>query len=173
MAKDKTYDTDEETTGSIVEEAAVAYESTTHATTRVISLMGMDAKKEYKTIANDNDFIHLIRNGLPKKAMDNLMDVTGINAQEMASITHTSDRTLRRYTAATRLNQELSERMVELARLYERGQGVFGSMERFKKWMDTPLTPLGHATPKSYLDTSMGIDLLMTELGRIEHGIFA
>ena len=91
----------------------------------------------------------------------------------MAAIVHTSDRTLRRYTANQKLSQEQSERMIEMARLYSRGEEVFGTMDKFKQWMDNTILALGNKKPKEYLDTSMGINMLMNELGRIEHGIFA
>jgi putative toxin-antitoxin system antitoxin component (TIGR02293 family) len=91
----------------------------------------------------------------------------------MAAITHTSDRTLRRYKPQQKLSQEQSERMIELARLYSRGETVFGSITAFRQWMDTTLLPLGNKKPKAFLDTSLGINMLLDEIGRIEHGIFA
>jgi uncharacterized protein (DUF2384 family) len=39
--------------------------------------------------------------------------------------------------------------------------------------MDTVLLPFGNKKPKQFLDTSLGIAMIMDELGRIEHGIFA
>ena len=66
-----------------------------------------------------------------------------------------------------------SERMVELASLYSRGEEVFESLERFREWMGRPQLAFGNVAPKTYLDTSIGIGMIMDELGRIEHGIFA
>jgi putative toxin-antitoxin system antitoxin component (TIGR02293 family) len=138
-----------------------------------VAMLGMQRNAQFKSVTNDNDFIELIREGVPKEAMNNLMHKTGITTMEMASITHTSDRTLRRYESKDRLPQEQSERVIELARLYSKGSEVFGSLDYFKEWMNTRLLPLGDKKPKEYLDTSLGIDMLMKELGRIEHGIFA
>jgi uncharacterized protein (DUF2384 family) len=39
--------------------------------------------------------------------------------------------------------------------------------------MDANVPALGGQKPKSFLDTSLGISMLMAELGRIEHGVFA
>ncbi len=138
-----------------------------------VAMLGMQRNARFKSVASTNDFIELIREGVPKEAMSNLMDKAGITAMEMAGITHTSDRTLRRYEAEDKLPQEQSERVIELARLYGRGSEVFGSLDAFKEWMNTTLIPLGHEKPKAFLDTSFGIDMLMKELGRIEHGVFA
>ena len=141
--------------------------------TSTLAILGMQRNAQFKAVSNENDFIELIRDGVPKEAMNNLMAQTGITTMEMANITHTSDRTLRRYEGKDKLPQEQSERVIELARLYSKGSNVFDSLEYFKDWMNTTLIPLGNKKPKEFLDTSMGIDLLMKQLGRIEHGVFA
>jgi putative toxin-antitoxin system antitoxin component (TIGR02293 family) len=91
----------------------------------------------------------------------------------MAILMRLSDRTLRRYNPQTLLNPEQSERVIELSRLYSRGEDVFGNLDNFKEWMNSTVMALGNIKPKTLLDTSLGIDILMNELGRIEHGIFA
>lgn len=138
-----------------------------------LSMMGIAGKKGVAYVANDSDLITVIRAGIPRQVMDHLMEVAEISLTEMAEIVHTSDRTLRRYTPAQKLSQEQSERMVELARLYSRGEHVLGSLPEFREWMNTRLLAFGDRRPKEYLDTSLGINMIMDELGRIEHGIFA
>jgi putative toxin-antitoxin system antitoxin component (TIGR02293 family) len=155
-----------------VSEPAVAY-TTTGTASRTIVMMGMNGRKGFEAVHSENDFISLIRTGIPKQAMDNLMDVAELSLAEMAAITHTSDRTLRRYKPQQKLSQEQSERMVELAALYTRGEEVFGSLERFREWMNSCLLPFGNKKPKDFLDTSLGIKMIIDELGRIQHGIFA
>ncbi|MES2702833.1 MAG: antitoxin Xre-like helix-turn-helix domain-containing protein [Bacteroidota bacterium] len=157
---------------SAVSEPLATY-SINAAATRSIMLMGMNGRQSFTGIKNESDFIEVIRNGIPKQAMMNLMQVAGLSLLEMAAIIHTSDRTLRRYTPAQKLSQEQSERMVEMARLYSRGEEVFGTMDAFREWMDTMLLQFGNKKPKDYLDTSLGINMIMDELGRIQHGIFA
>jgi putative toxin-antitoxin system antitoxin component (TIGR02293 family) len=159
-------------TYSKVEEPEVAYGKISSAG-RTIVFMGMPGKKDFLPVTNESDFIDVIRQGIPKKAIDTLIDKTGIPANEMAVLMRLSDRTLRRYKPQTLLNPEQSERVVELARLYSRGEEVFGDLESFKEWMNSTVMALGNIKPKELLDTSLGIDILMNELGKIEHGIFA
>lgn len=135
--------------------------------------MGMASTSSFSGVNSNNDFIAIIRKGVPKKALDNLINSTGISPTEIAHIIGTSDRTLRRYTPKQKLNPEQSERIIELAKLYSRGEEVFGRIDDFNVWMNTSLIALGNKKPKEYMDTSIGIDLLMNEIGRIEHGIFA
>jgi putative toxin-antitoxin system antitoxin component (TIGR02293 family) len=171
--ENNTYLPPEGATGK-VSEPAVAYGAIQNpAATRAILMMGMQGKRDFAAVKNENDFISVIRAGIPKQAMNHLMEIADLTLTEMAAITHTSDRTLRRYSAHERLSQEQSERMIELAKLYGRGEEVFGNMERFRNWMDTILLPFGNKKPKAFLDTSMGIQMIMDELGRIEHGVLA
>ncbi|MCH5598512.1 type II RES/Xre toxin-antitoxin system antitoxin [Niabella ginsengisoli] len=153
--------------------ASVAKRRANNPVRRTIDLMGLDDDETYSDIESSSDFIDYIRDGIPKKALDTLANVIGLSATEMADIVHTSDRTLRRYTPAQKLSAEQSERLIELSRLYTRGEDVFGDIENFKRWVETPIIALGDKKPKEYLDTSIGINMLFDELGRIEHGIFA
>ena len=157
---------------NLVSEPAMSYGAAEAMNGNTIHLMGMDNKKEFAKLQNENDYINLIRAGIPKKAMDNLMETIDFSLLEMANVIHTSDRTLRRYKPEQKLPQDQSERVIELARLYSRGTDVMGSLVAFRKWMETELHPFGNRKPKDYLDTSLGIRLIMDELGRIEHGIF-
>lgn len=176
MAKKKEYPVH---TTSMVEEPMAIYYTANNGSmlqnfiARSIHLLGMSGFPPFSKVNNSTDFISVIRTGIPKKALDNLMDNTGITVPEISKIIRTSDRTLRRYGATQKLNPEQSERLIELARLYSRGEEVFGTMENFKNWMSSTVIALGNKKPKEFLDTSIGIDLLMNELGKIEHGIFA
>ena len=57
--------------------------------------------------------------------------------------------------------------------LHSRGAEVFGDMENFSIWLHSENVGLGNIIPKNLLKTTFGIQLLMDELGRIEHGILA
>ena len=86
---------------------------------------------------------------------------------------HISERTLQRYDDNAIIKTEYAEKAIELARLYTRGEEVFGSMDKFKSWMKTPSHIFKGEAPVSLLDTSFGFNMVFKELGRIEHGIFA
>jgi putative toxin-antitoxin system antitoxin component (TIGR02293 family) len=156
--------------GSLVKEPQVAYAT---RPSRALELIGgRSIGISITDVKQEQDFIALIKKGLPRKAIDHLMMATGLEAQEIASIMHTSDRTLRRYKPSKLLNPEQSERVIELARLYSRGEEVFEHLDGFREWMHSTVLSLGNKQPKEFLDTSLGIELLLDELGRIEHGVF-
>ncbi len=172
--KDKIYKAPDESVESIVSEPSEYYAyAPDPMAARTIGLMGMEGKREFAYVKNENDFIRIIREGIPKQAMTHFMNIADLSLIEMAGIIHTTDRNLRRYTPTQKLPLEQSEGIVEMAMLYSRGEEVFGSMEQFRTWMNTELQPFGNKKPKEFLDTSIGIGMIMDELGRIQHGIFA
>jgi putative toxin-antitoxin system antitoxin component (TIGR02293 family) len=125
------------------------------------------------TISTDFDLLKLARNGVSKKSLINLAKHISLTLQELASIMHISERTLQRYEPTALIKTEYAEKAIELARLYERGTEVFGTMENFNDWMKTPNYTLNGEAPLSLLDTSIGFELILQTLGRIEYGVFS
>lgn len=71
------------------------------------------------------------------------------------------------------LTRSQSERVIELAELYDHGIEVFEDKHIFEAWLERKSTALGGTRPKDVLDTSHGIKMIRQELGRLEHGILA
>ncbi|OJW13369.1 antitoxin Xre-like helix-turn-helix domain-containing protein [Mucilaginibacter sp. 44-25] len=123
--------------------------------------------------SSEFDIIKLARQGFPKKTLLALAKKISLTIQELANILHISERTLQRYEDDAIIKTEYAEKAVELARLYARGEEVFGSMDKFKLWIKTPSLVFNGEAPVTILDTSAGFDMVFKELGRIEYGIFA
>lgn len=157
-----------EAVGEALSEPAVAYLPTKGPG----SYLGI-AKGSLYGANQQERLLKLIRGGITRGSLDVLMEKTGLTIYELADILEMTDRTLRRYEANEVLNRRLSERALEIAQVYSRGEEVFGDTASFHQWMQTEVPALGHRLPKSFLDTSLGIQMLMDELGRIEHGVFA
>lgn len=152
-----------------VSEPAVAYAARAKET--VIEYLGLVPKTSSPRRPEDHFFIDLIRKGLPKKVFDHLMKRTGLTEDEMAMILHVSKRTLQRRDLSSEFNPEQSERLIELAKLFAKGEDVFGGPDQFKEWIDTRVLSLGDKKPREFMDTSIGLSILMDELGRIEYGV--
>jgi putative toxin-antitoxin system antitoxin component (TIGR02293 family) len=69
--------------------------------------------------------------------------------------------------------KEQSERILSIYQLLNYGQSVFGNRENFFEWMGSESIALGGIKPKELLDTSIGINMVKDELGRLEHGVLA
>ena len=122
---------------------------------------------------NVYDFIELSRNGIDKKSLLHLAKTIDFNLEELALVLHLSERTIQRYALSKKLSTEASSKALQLAKLYAKGENIFGDLDRFKQWMEHPNVALALKKPKELLDTTFGFQLLNEELVRIEHGIFA
>lgn len=61
---------------------------------------------------------------------------------------------------------------IEMAEINSIGLEVFGERKKFKLWLDTPNFALGNLKPKELLKDSSGKELVISELTRINYGIF-
>lgn len=151
---------------NVVEEPMVAY-----VTQNNMSFVGLlDSSYAGST---EFDLLRLARKGVSKKSLISLAKGISLTIQQLADIMHISERTLQRYTPSTLIKTEHAEKAIELAKLYERGIEVFGSLDNFNDWMTTPNYTLNGETPMGLLDSSLGFDLVFQTLGRIEYGVFS
>lgn len=111
--------------------------------------------------------------GLPIESFDRLQGVLDVSTADLAGAVQIAERTLRRRRAAGRLKPDESERLLRLARLFERAVEVLGSPERARTWMKEPLPVLGGHSPLDYADTEPGARKVERVLGRIAHGVFS
>ena len=142
-------------------------------TTADIYLGGKKNLPVNSLLETEQDYIKLIRKGITKKSIDFLMEAADIPAVEMAEIMEITPRKLAAIKPDTLMEKSQSEKAVNIARLYALGEEVFGSKEEFNKWMNGRVPSLGKKRPKEYLDTSSGINLLMEEICRIQHGVYS
>ena len=94
--------------------------------------------------------------------------------KEWAEILHLSERTLQRYAHDnSSFNSNVVDRLIQIKKVIQRGQEVFGSYERFNLWLrGNPYMLEGQLSIHS-LSSIEGINNVLTQLGRIEHGILA
>jgi len=71
------------------------------------------------------------------------------------------------------LDPEESERVVRLARVLAEASDVLGDLEKARRWLLKRNRALGGEIPVRLLDTDIGTNAVLDELGRIEHGVFA
>ena len=105
------------------------------------------------------------------KKIDSKTDFT---QKEWSDILHISERTLQRYAKDnSTFSFSVSDRILQIDKVIERGLEVFGSYEKFLLWIrDNPYMLEGRLSLHS-LASFEGINNVLTQLIRIEHGIFA
>ena len=116
--------------------------------------------------------INFIRGGLPFQFFLGLGERLPFSIREWARVLHLSERSLQRYQKDQKAFDALqSERIIEITMLSNYGKSIFGSDSRWMQWLALPNLAMGGLAPQSLLDSSIGIQLIRDELGRLEHGI--
>jgi putative toxin-antitoxin system antitoxin component (TIGR02293 family) len=119
------------------------------------------------------DLIALSRKGVPKEAVVHLAHFLSCTLHDLVDLLPVTERTLQRYTLQQPLNRMLSEHILQLAEVAARGVDVFGEKAPFLAWLHHPNLALGNHTPLSLLSSRFGVEMVLDELGRLEHGVIA
>ncbi len=126
-----------------------------------------------KKIQSRLDYIELSNKGITKEALLRLADYLGISLHQLAQVLPVTERTIQRYALKKHFNRVVSEQILHLARIAARGSEVFGNRDQFLQWMNMPCRALADKTPLSLIHSKFGSELVLDELGRIEHGVFS
>ena len=118
--------------------------------------------------------IDVIRKGVPYSLFDLIQNYTPFSEVDWANFLDMSTKSLQRYkaTPSHHFKPMHSEKIIEMAEVTKVGLDVFGDIDKFKLWLDTPSFALGKNKPLELLKDSYGKDLVLSELHRINHGIF-
>ena len=103
-----------------------------------------------------------------------IADKVPFTQAEWAAILHVSERTLQRYAKNNGVFAPINaERAVQVSQVLSRAKEVFGDLSKFYHWIKrNPYMLEGNLSMQS-LSTHDGINKVLTQLGRIEHGLFA
>ncbi len=132
-------------------------------------ILGLKAK----TIRTPLDLVKLGGKGLSKGAVSRLAKHLSIGLQEMAPLLSVNMRTIQRYSAEKIFSRTISEKILKIALVVSRGEAVFGDSEQFKTWIKEPNRAMAGQRPLDLLVSDFGIDMILDQLGRIEHGIIS
>lgn len=93
---------------------------------------------------------------------------------EWAAILHVSERTLQRYAKNNGVFAAINaQRALQIIKIIEMGKITFGSFDTFYSWLKRkPYMLEGNLSFES-LTTTEGIENIITQLHRIQHGLFA
>ena len=119
--------------------------------------------------------VRVIRKGLSFKLFERIKEITPFSDDDWVEYLNLSKKTLQRYSKdANFLFKPIhTEKIIELAEVTDFGKKVFDSKDQFYLWLNTPSYALGNLKPAELLKDSYGKEMVMAELNRIEHGIFA
>ncbi len=130
----------------------------------------------YSSLDDGNVFmlINAIKRGVHYSFFERLAKSIPFTLREWSQFLHLSERSLNRYKKdKATFSTTASEKILEITMLNKYGIEVFGSQEKFNRWLNANNVALGGVKPKSLLDSSFGIQMLKDELTRIQYGILA
>ena len=118
-------------------------------------------------------YIDIVKEGIATKSVNYFLKHTNLTKKQLGKLIHVSTRTLQRNNPEKKLDINSSERLLQLARLFYKGEEIFGSTDRFNEWLKRTNVALGNKKPIDFLETSIGAELVMDELLRIDFGVFS
>jgi len=123
-------------------------------------------------LANKMLMILIIRKGIPYSLFDLIQDYTPFSEADWADFLDISTKSLQRYKQSSKSFKPIqSEKIIEMSEVTNVGLDVFGDMEKFRLWLNTPNYALGSLRPIELLKDSYGKEMVIGELIRINHGI--
>lgn len=103
-----------------------------------------------------------------------ISDKAPFSQAEWAAMLHVSERTLQRYAKANGSFAPINaERAMQIDSVIKKGKEVFGSADIFYNWLKGKPQMLEGQLSLESLTTAHGINMVLIQLGRIEHGILA
>ena len=103
-----------------------------------------------------------------------IADKTPFTQAEWALILHVSERTLQRYAKNNGSFAPINaERALQIDKVIKEGKLTFGKVENFYNWLKRDPYMLGGNLSFDALYSANGIERVLTQLHRIQHGLFA
>ncbi len=130
-------------------------------------------KAFHKQIQSEMDVIEMSKKGVTKASLITFGHCFDFTLDALARMLPVTLRTLQRYSNNQKFNPNVSEHIIQLARLMVKGAEVFDSRNKFKRWFTTPNVALGGKAPSELVSLRTGTQLVMDELVRIDYGVFA
>jgi putative toxin-antitoxin system antitoxin component (TIGR02293 family) len=141
---------------------------------KALIFMKMDEPTFEAFLSNKLLVINIIQQGIPYSLFNIVQEYTPFEMEDCLIFLDISSKTLMRYKENEKTFKPIqSEKIIEMAEITHTGLEVFGNMDKFKLWLNTPNFSLGKSKPIDLLKNSYGKDLVLTELTHINHGILA
>lgn len=127
----------------------------------------------HKQLKSYMDVIEMSKEGITKASLMEFIHFLNFSPDQFAHLLPITLRTIQRYSSKQKFSPTISEHIIQLVFLVGKGIEVFGSLEKFMGWFNTPSKALGGRVPSDLVSLKTGTQMVMDELGRIEYGVYA
>ncbi|MFY0605630.1 MAG: DUF2384 domain-containing protein [Cyclobacteriaceae bacterium] len=114
------------------------------------------------------DFWQLAGKDISKDYIKRILTLTKMSVGDLMEIIPISIDTYKRKVT---FNPSVTEKILEIEEVYRTGIEAFG--DGFHDWMNAQNIALGNIKPKNLLTNSFGVRRLLSEIGRMQHGVLA
>ena len=109
----------------------------------------------------------------PYKKFEAIASKIPFTQKEWAGILHLSERTLQRYAKDNSHFEGIYvDRILQLEQLIHMGLETFRNADAFCRWLKREKSVMGHVLNFESLYSAQGIQDIIDELGRIQHGVY-
>jgi uncharacterized protein (DUF2384 family) len=115
-----------------------------------------------------SSFYQLSARAVSKKYIKQVLLLSQLTVADLVGILPISIDT---YKRKREFSPAVTEKVLEIEEVYRKGLEAFG--ESFHQWMSTENIAMGGVAPKTLLNNSFGVRLLLNEIGRLEYGVLA
>lgn len=120
------------------------------------------------------ELVRSVRRGLAYRYFERTKQALGLSAEQVARLVQITPRTLARRREEGRLRPDESDRVLRLARLFDRAVELFeGDREAARSWLRSPKRALANETPLAFAETEVGAREVEHLIGRLEHGVYS
>jgi len=125
-------------------------------------------------VKSRRDALKVVQQGLTIADFEELTTMLDVSHATLCDIALIAQRTFsRRKKSGESFKPDESDRILRIARLFDRGVAVLGSAEEARSWFKTSQRALGQKTPLDFMATEIGGREVEDLLCRIEHGVFS
>lgn len=109
----------------------------------------------------------------PFRKFEKIAGQIAFTQKEWSSILHLSEKTLQRYSKDNKSFEGIYvDRILQMQELIKMGLETFTSTEALYRWLKRDKPVLGELLTFDSLKNSRGIQLIIDQLGRIQHGVY-
>ncbi len=129
-------------------------------------------RKKFRSLhlRDELSIVYTARKGVNPGIFYAFSDTANISEKNLAALLHVHPRTISNYREKQKsLNPVEGEHLLKLIYLFITGEEIFGSIEQFSQWINSPGWQ-DREKPMDWLDTPGGVDLVLEELSRLSYG---
>lgn len=120
------------------------------------------------------DLIALSNIGITNASLYSLIDYTGMTKKDFTeNVLNLSVKTIERKKSDDRLDKRTSSHVLEIAKVLVHTYQVFGTVEKVKTWLNSPILALNNMKPVDLFYIPTGLAMVDQLLGRIEEGVYS